>query len=83
MSVKIKLTKTGRKKKQSFRIVVMEERSKVTGSVIATLGSYNPTLNPPKLIIEKESLEGWLKNGAQPTVSVRHLFKKNNVLTSF
>jgi len=77
----IKLKRTGKKHQASFRIIVSEKRSKVDGRFLEDLGWFNPRTSQFKL--NNERTDYWLKNGAQPTVSVRHLFKKNNVLTSF
>jgi len=76
----IKLKRTGKKHQASFRIIVSEKRSKVDGRFLEDLGWFNPRTSQFKL--NNERTDYWLKNGAQPTVSVRHLFKKNKVLTS-
>lgn len=73
--IKIKLVRFGRKKKPSFRIVVAEERSKVTGRIIEYIGYYNPQEVPPKIKIKEEALKKWLSLGTQPTPSVRKLLK--------
>jgi len=76
----IKLKRTGKKHQASFRIIVSEKRSKVDGRFLEDLGWFNPRTSQFKL--NNERTDYWLKNGVQPTVSVRHLFKKNKVLTS-
>lgn len=73
--LKIKLTRTGRKKMPSYRIVVAEKRSKLSGRVVDTLGYYNPSISPSALKINQKLLEKWLKNGAQMTLSVKKLLK--------
>lgn len=73
MALKIKLVRFGRKKRPSYRIVVAEERSKVTGNIVAALGYYNPGMKPPKIEVDREALNKWITAGSQPTESVRKL----------
>lgn len=73
--LKIKLQPTGKKHQRFYRIVVAEGKSKLSGKVIDTLGSYNP--HDPKNLIEinKENYKLWLNKGAQPTATIRQLVK--------
>jgi small subunit ribosomal protein S16 len=71
--LKIKLSPVGKKHDRQYRIVVMEEHSKITGTTIADLGFYNP--KSKKVDIEHTEVTKWLKNGAQPTPTVRDLLK--------
>lgn len=75
MAVKIKLSRTGRKKLPSYRIIVAEERSKINGSVIDNLGFYDPVSQPPRIKVNEQSLKKWLKFGVQPTNAVKKLLK--------
>lgn len=75
MAVKIKLSRTGRKKLPSYRIVVAEERSKINGRVIDNLGFYDPVSQPPRIKVNEQSLKKWLKFGVQPTIAVKKLLK--------
>lgn len=75
MAVKIKLSRMGRKKLPSYRIVVAQERSKINGRVIDTLGFYDPVSVPPKIKVNDSSLQKWLKFGVQPTNAVKKLLK--------
>lgn len=74
----IKFKKIGKKHQPSFRIVVAEKRSKLTGRYIEDLGWLNPESKESG--IKKERAEHWLKMGAQPTDTVYNLFVKNNVI---
>ncbi|HOX95897.1 MAG TPA: 30S ribosomal protein S16 [Candidatus Woesebacteria bacterium] len=73
--LKIKLQPTGKKHQRFYRIVVAEEKSKLTGKVIDTLGTYNPHDPENKLEINKENYQLWLTKGAQPTDTIRKLVK--------
>lgn len=70
----IKLKRIGKKHQASFRIIVAEKRSKVNGRFIEDLGWFNPRTSQFKL--NSERADYWLKNGAQPTLSIRHLLRK-------
>ncbi len=71
--LKIKLSPIGKKHDRKFRIVVMEERSKITGAPAAQLGFYDP--KSAAVTADKSAVTAWLKKGAQPTPKVRELLK--------
>lgn len=79
MAVKIRLKRMGAKKTPYYRIVVADDNTKRDGIAIEELGSYNP-LGNKEVKIDAELAKKWLKNGAQPTETVRSLFKKNGIL---
>jgi small subunit ribosomal protein S16 len=74
----IKLKRIGKKNQPSYRIIVAEKRSKVNGRFVEDLGWFNPLNNQSK--INKERVDYWIKNGAQPTHSILTLFKKSDIM---
>ena len=78
--VKIRLRRMGAKKNPYYRIVVADSRSPRDGRCIEELGSYDPLANPAEIKVDVEKAQTWIKNGAQPTDTVRGLFKKAGVL---
>jgi len=80
MAVKIRLKRIGAKKNPFYRIVVADARFPRDGRFIEEIGSYDPMSKPSKFIIDNEKAPAWIKNGAQPTDTVRALLKKNGVL---
>ena len=80
MAVKIRLRRMGAKKAPFYRIVVADSRYPRDGRFIEEVGYYDPTKNPSVVSIEADKVKKWLANGAQPTDTVRNLFKKNNIL---
>lgn len=76
--VKIRLKRVGAKKAPFYHIVVADSRSPRDGKIIEKIGSYDPMTNPATVVLDKEKAEKWLKNGAQPTDTVRALIKKND-----
>ena len=78
--VKIRLRRMGAKKAPFYRIVVADSRSPRDGRCIDEIGTYNPLTNPATIQVDGEKALAWIKNGAQPTDTVRGLLKKANVL---
>ncbi len=78
--VKIRLRRMGAKKAPYYRIVVADSRSPRDGRCIEEIGSYNPLTDPATITIDTEKAQQWIKNGAQPTDTVKALLKKANVL---
>jgi small subunit ribosomal protein S16 len=78
--VKIRLKRFGAKKAPFYRIVVADARSPRDGKALAELGIYDPTKNPSELRVDADEAKKWLKNGAQPTDTVRALLKKAGAL---
>ncbi len=76
--VKIRLKRIGAHKNPFYRIVVADSRYPRNGRFIEELGYYDPMKNPAELKLDQEKVEKWLKNGAQPTDTVRALIAKNN-----
>ncbi len=78
--VKIRLKRMGMKKKPFYRVVVADERASRDGRFIDELGYYNPVSNPVELKMTLEKAQQWIKNGAQPTDTVRALLKKTGAI---
>ena len=78
MAVKMRLTRTGAKKAPTYRVVVADSRSPRDGRFIEEIGFFNPRTDEIKINAEKA--QTWLKNGAQPTDTVRALLKKSNIV---
>lgn len=73
----IRLSRTGKKRQPSFRLILQEERLHPKGRAAEILGSYLPALKEKPLVLSRERLEYWLKVGARPSDSVATLLKKN------
>ncbi|MDO4845055.1 MAG: 30S ribosomal protein S16 [Oscillospiraceae bacterium] len=74
--VKIRLRRMGAKKNPFYRIVVADSRSPRDGRFIEELGTYDPLADPAVIKVDLEKAQAWIKNGAQPTDTVRGLLKK-------
>ena len=78
--VKIRLRRMGAKKAPFYRIIVADSRAPRDGAFIEELGYYNPLVDPAEIKVDNERAQYWLKNGAQPTDTVRGLLKKSGAL---
>ena len=76
MAVKIRLRRMGAKKAPFYRVVVADSRFPRDGRFIEEIGYYDPTKEPAVVNIDKEKAQAWIKNGAQPTDTVKKLLSK-------
>ncbi len=73
--VKIRLRRMGAKKNPYYRIVVSDSHSPRDGRFIEEIGLYDPLKNPAEIKVDAERAQYWVKNGAQPTDTVKRLLK--------
>jgi small subunit ribosomal protein S16 len=76
MSVTIRLSRHGAKKKPFYRIVVSDRRFPRDGRYIEQVGTYDPSPASGGLKLNHEKIAHWIKNGAQPSQTVSELIKK-------
>ncbi len=74
--VKIRLQRVGKKKAPFYHIVVADSRSPRDGRIIEQIGTYDPMTDPATVVLNKELVEKWIKNGAKPTDTVKALIEK-------
>jgi small subunit ribosomal protein S16 len=80
LSVKIRLTRFGRKKRPFYRIVVTDTRSPRDGRYLECLGTYEALTNPSAVKVEESRVNYWLDKGAVPSDTVRSLLKHKGIL---
>ena len=78
--VKIRLRRVGAKKAPYYRVVVADSRYPRNGRFIEELGTYNPLAEPSEIKIDVERAQYWIKNGAQPSETVKTLLKKAGIV---
>jgi small subunit ribosomal protein S16 len=83
MAVKIRLTRLGKKKQPTYRVVVMDSRKPRDGKYIEQLGIYDPRQEPSLITIDNERALHWLKTGAQPTERAQKLLEISGAWTQF
>ena len=79
MAVKIRLRRMGSNKAPFYRVVVADSKSPRDGKNIEEIGYYNPTTDPVTVKIDEEKASKWIKNGAQPTDTVKRLFNNAGI----
>ena len=77
--VKLRLTRVGKRKQPSYRLVAANSRSPRDGRFIEILGHYNPMVEPATLVMKEERILDWLKKGAQPTEALKRLLVRDGL----
>jgi len=77
LPVKIRLARVGRSKVMKYRIVAADSRCARDGRFLELVGTYDPQANPKKFQFKDDRVAYWLKNGAQPTETVRNLLRQD------
>ena len=80
MAVKIRLRRMGAKKNPFYRIVVADSRYPRDGRFIEEIGTYDPLKTPADVKIDADKAKQWIKNGAQPSDTVKDILKKSGVI---
>ena len=80
MAVKMRLTRMGDKKSPFYRVIVADSKAPRDGKFIDLVGTYNPLNKEEEIKIDVEKAANWIKNGAQPTDTVRAILVKAGVL---
>ena len=83
MATKIRLTRLGKKKQPTYRVVVMDSRKPRDGKYIEQLGIYDPRQQPSLVKIDNERALHWLRTGAQPTERAQKLLEISGAWTQF
>ena len=83
MAVKLRLKRMGAKKRPFYRVVAADSRVTRDGKFIELIGTYNPITEPAEIKIDEEVAMKWLRNGAEPTDTVRDLFKRQGIIEKF
>lgn len=76
----IRLSRVGKRNQAIYRIVVAEKEKSAQGKFIEELGTYNPRFEKDNLKLNNERVKHWLDNGAQPSLTVSGILKKEGIL---
>lgn len=76
--LKLRLKRTGRKRSPSYRLVIMESKSRRDGRPVEQVGYYDPISKKYKFDVDK--IKKWLNYGVQPTKTVSTLLKKAEII---
>ncbi len=81
--IKLRLQRFGTKKKPFYRVVAADSRKPRDGRYLEIVGVYDPTKEPAYVNMDQEKALKWLNVGAQPTDTVKSLFKKAGIIGQF
>jgi small subunit ribosomal protein S16 len=79
MSVKIRLTRKGAKKRPFYRIVAADSEAPRDGRFLEVVGHYDPLTDPAQITVDEEKLNKWVERGAKISETVRSLLRKKEV----
>lgn len=78
--VKLRLKRMGKKRQPVYKIVAVDARAPRDGKYLEAVGQYDPKTNPHTVLIDEEKALKWLGFGAQPTDTVKSLFRQTGIL---
>ncbi len=75
----IRLARTGKKKKPTYRVVVIEKRRPRNGRFVEVVGTYDPLKKPAEVKLNADRIKYWLDCGAQPSDTVRSFLHNQKI----
>ncbi len=83
MAVRLRLTRVGKKKQPTYRIVAADARSPRDGKYLEIVGTYDPRREPSAITVDNDKAIEWLRKGAQPSERVEKLLKISGAWDEF
>jgi small subunit ribosomal protein S16 len=80
--LKIRLSRVGKKKQPTYRVVIADSRAPRDGKYVEIVGSYNPRTQPDTFVIDEDKVRDWLAKGAQPTMRMQKLLAKQGLMAA-
>ncbi len=77
----IRLSRVGKKKQPSYRLVVQDKKKDPWGKSFEIVGTYNPRTNPKTVILKEDRIKHWISMGAQPSPSVHNLLVDKKIVS--
>ena len=81
--LRIRLRRTGAKKRPNYRLVVADIRAPRDGAFVDIIGYYNPLTDPETIVIKEDKALHWLGQGAQPSDTAARLLNKAGIMEKF
>ncbi|QBP18607.1 30S ribosomal protein S16 [Acetilactobacillus jinshanensis] len=81
--LRIRLRRMGSKRNPFYRIIVSDARKSTRGSFVQQVGYYNPLTHPSTVKLDGEDVMKWLKNGAQPSDTVKNLLSRAGIMKKY
>ena len=83
MAVRLRLTRVGKKKQPTYRIVAADARSPRDGRYLEIVGTYDPRREPSAITVDNDKAVEWLRKGAQPSERVQKLLQVSGAWDQF
>lgn len=83
MAVRLRLTRVGKKKQPTYRIVAADSRSPRDGRYLEIVGTYDPRREPSAITVDNDKAVEWLRKGAQPSERVQKLLEVSGAWEQF
>ena len=80
--LKIRLSRVGKKKQPTYRVVIADARAPRDGKYVEIVGTYNPRTEPDTFVIDEDKVRGWLAKGAQPTMRMHKLLARQGLMAA-
>ncbi len=78
----IRLSRVGKIKQPTYRLIVSEKSKDTRGKYLEILGTYNPRSNPATVKFDAERIKYWMSKGAQPSDTVHNLLVDQKIITT-
>lgn len=83
MAVRLRLTRVGKKKQPTYRIVAADARAPRDGKYLEIVGTYDPRREPSAITVDNDKAVAWLQKGAQPSERVQKLLEISGAWEQF
>lgn len=83
MAVRLRLTRVGKKKQPTYRIVAADSRSPRDGRYLEIVGTYDPRREPSAITVDNDKAVEWLRKGALPSERVQKLLEVSGAWEQF
>jgi small subunit ribosomal protein S16 len=83
VAVRLRLTRVGKKKQPTYRIVAADARSPRDGRYLEIVGTYDPRREPSAITVDNDKAVEWLRKGAQPSERVQKLLEVSGAWEQF
>jgi small subunit ribosomal protein S16 len=83
VAVRLRLTRVGKKKQPTYRIVAADARSPRDGRYLEIVGTYDPRREPSAITVDNDKAVEWLRKGAQPSERVQKLLEISGAWEQF
>ncbi len=77
----IRLSRTGKRKKPSYRLIVQDKKKDPWSKAVELLGTYNPAQKNKPIFLKKERIIYWLSQGAKTSATVHNLLVNQNIIS--